>query len=147
MLGSLADALVAARQHMVCLDVNGLDARIAEQESLCQQVRELDGQLDQLQAQCATKLDRTEAQACTADKQEFAAHLQEARDRMKSAQERVKQLNERHRALLRRCRRTANALLNSYAMFAGTYADPARARGVFSESAAGNAQGYSRGRG
>jgi hypothetical protein len=134
MLGSLAEALVMARQHMICLDIDGLEARIAQQEDLCRKVRAMDRQLDHLQEQCATKICLTGTESVANGVQDFAGRLQQARQRMKSAQERVKALNESHRALLRRCRRTTNALLNSYAMFAGTYADPWRAGGTLHRS-------------
>ncbi|MGA2420784.1 MAG: flagellar export chaperone FlgN [Candidatus Acidiferrum sp.] len=136
LLGTLAESLVQVRTDIVCLDVNGLEARISQQEQLCRQVGALDGQLDKLQEQCATSL-RASALAGNAGvpggkEREMLAkqpstQLEETRERMKSAQGRVKQLNASHQELLRRCRRTTNALLNSYATFANTYADPWRA--------------------
>ncbi|MGA2812886.1 MAG: flagellar export chaperone FlgN [Candidatus Acidiferrum sp.] len=133
-LGSLAEALLMARQHMICLDIDGLEARIAQQENLCRKVRAMDRQLDQLQEQCASKVGLLGTESAAHGVQEFAGRLELGRQRMKSAQERVKALNESHRALLRRCRRTTNALLNSYAVFAGTYADPRRAGGTLNRS-------------
>ncbi len=150
MLGSLAEALAGARKDIVGLDVNGLEARIAVQENLCQQVHALDAQLDQLQQQCATRLQvtdgteihATQAESGAGDSHDFAGRLAETRERMKKAQGLVKELNETHRALLRRCRRTTQALLNSYATFAGTYADPWRA----GRALLGSPQENSRGR-
>jgi hypothetical protein len=133
MLGSLAEALTAARRDMVCLDVHGLAARIAQQENLCRQVRALDGQLDQLQRHCASQVRATSpSTSCGTpvggeETLELLRQLAQARERMKSAQDRVKALNQSHQALLRRCRRTTSSLLNSYATFAtstGTYPDP-----------------------
>ena len=124
-LGSLAEAFVTARQDLVSLDLNGLEGRIVQQEKLCQQVRELDRHLDELQAQCAAKV--RNPQNATDDHYGFAEQLLQARERMQGAQARLKALNDSHRVLLRRCRRTTSALLNSYATFAGTYPDPSRA--------------------
>ena len=122
-LGSLAEALTAARQDMVCLDVNGLEARIAQQQDLCWQVCALDIQLDELQTQCANRLAASGTPTC-GDNQELGRLLAQTRGLMKTAQGRLKALNTSHQALLHRCRRTTRALLNSYATFADTYGDP-----------------------
>ena len=136
LLGTLAESLAQVRRDIVCLDVNGLEARISQQEQLCRQVGALDGQLDKLQEQCATSL-RASAEKAGGDgdgdglrgvaSEVLAARLTETRERMKSAQGRVKQLNATHQELLRRCRRTAGALLNMYGTFEATYADPLHA--------------------
>jgi hypothetical protein len=127
-LGALADTLAAARQHIIGLDVDGLEARIAEQESLCRQLLALDRQLDHLRERCTSRARSENARAGDDhDLREFAGRLADARERMQGAQARVKALNESHRVLLRRCRRTTSALRNSYATFAGTYRDPSRA--------------------
>lgn len=136
LLGTLAESLVQARKEIVSLDVNGLEARISQQEQLCRQVGMLDGQLDKLQEQCATSL-RASAEKAEGkggghlergEREVLGARLTEARERMRSAQERVKQLNATHQELLRRCRRTAGALLNMYGAFEATYAEPMHAR-------------------
>jgi hypothetical protein len=126
LLGALAETLAASRQDIACLDVDGLQARISRQESLCQEVGTLDGQLDRLQEQCARTLHAGEAQFTGPDRAIFADELAGTQARMKRAQARVKALNQTHQALLRRCRRTAGALLNSYATFTATYVDPGR---------------------
>jgi hypothetical protein len=135
LLGTLAESLVEARKDIRCLDVTGLQAKISRQEYLCRQVGALDGQLNKLQEQYAARL-RTSAddRGVNGDvldgneRKEIAARLAETRERMKSAQGRVKRLNTTHQELLRRCRRTAGALLNLYATFEATYSEPLRAR-------------------
>lgn len=136
LLGTLAESLVQVRQDIVSLDVNGLEARISQQEQLCRQVGALDGQLDQLQERCATSLrasaEKGEGKGAghveRGEREVLAARLTETRERMRSAQGRVKQLNATHQELLRRCRRTAGALLNMYGTFEATYAEPMHAR-------------------
>jgi hypothetical protein len=54
--------------------------------------------------------------------------LAEIRAKMQATQNRVKELNATHQLLLRRCRRTAGALLNMYAKFEVTYAKPVAPR-------------------
>src|SRR5262249_19330728 len=129
LLGALATALTAARADITSLDINGLEARIADQESLCGQIRELDSRLDRVQQQCATH--STSAYATSADPD--GARYREIAARLASAQATVKRLNEEHRALLRRSRRTVSALLNSYHTFAMTYANPANPRTAVAE--------------
>jgi hypothetical protein len=144
LLGTLAESLVQVRKDIVSLDVNGLEARISEQEQLCRQVGALDGQLDKLQEQCATSLrasaesvegkgggkfaGRFGGQLERGEREVLAARLNETRERMRTAQGRVKQLNATHQELLRRCKRTAGALLNMYGTFEATYAEPMHAR-------------------
>jgi hypothetical protein len=133
LLGSIAEALTAARGDIVSLDVDGLEARISRQEILCGEVRSLDVELDRIQEHCTQQIRLPVTEEGRAIRNASALRLRETRDRLQLAQARVKQLNEAHQILLRRCRRTAGALLNSYATFATTYSDPfARsARGPF----------------
>lgn len=127
LLGGLAESFVAVRADIISLDVNGLEERIAQQEQLCRQVGALDGQLDKLQYACATSL-RAPGAKSGSEREAVATRLAETGERMKSAQGRVKQLNATHQELLRRCRRTTGALLNLYATFEATYAEPYHAR-------------------
>lgn len=127
LLGTLAESFVEVRADIICLDVSGLEARIAQQEQLCRQVGALDRQLDKLQEQCVTSL-RTSTGRSGSEREVVAARLVETGERMKSAQGRVKQLNATHQELLRRCRRTTGALLNLYSTFEATYSEPNRAR-------------------
>lgn len=124
LLGSLAGALTAASTHIVSLDINGLEARIAEQEKLCAEIRALDTHLDRVQRQCATHAVPPAPDASPAD----ALRCREVLTRLTVAQTNVQLLNHRHRALLRRSRRTVSALLNSYHSFAMTYGNPSDTR-------------------
>jgi hypothetical protein len=140
LLEALAETLAAARRDMVCLDVDGLEARIVQQESLCVAVGALDVQLDHLQRQCATQVRECGAYHAQAgqDRAALAARLADTQLRMKTTQRKVQRLNQAHRMLLQRCRRTAGALLNSYATFTATYADPFRSGETTGGSRAGS---------
>jgi hypothetical protein len=124
LLGSLAAALIAARADAVCFDLDGLEHRIADQESLCGEIRSLDADIDQVQCRCAVRLGVS--QASTQVVSNGDKRMQETLDRLRAAQASVKKLNDAHQHLLVRSRRTAGALLNSYRTFSMTYSDPAR---------------------
>jgi hypothetical protein len=124
LLGSLATALTAARTDIVSLDINGLQARIAEQERLCAEIQTLDSQLDRIQRQCATHIGAGPSSAVGFAPNGDSSRCRETLDRLNRVQANVKRLNDEHQALLRRSRRTVSALLNSYHSFAMTYANP-----------------------
>ena len=134
LLETLAKSLVDAWRDVVALDVNGLEARIAQQERLCDRVGALDGQLSGFAKQCLGLL-QSEVQAegtnqlqSQIENADTRARLADIRAKMQATQNRVKELNATHQLLLRRCRRTAGALLNMYAKFEVTYAEPAAQR-------------------
>jgi predicted nucleic acid-binding Zn-ribbon protein len=130
LLETLAKSLVEARQDVVGLDVNGLEARIVQQERLCEQVSALDGQLSGFAQQCMSTLPSEDANQLQGKMENAGARtrLAEIRAKMQAIQNRVKELNATHQLLLRRCRRTAGALLNMYAKFEVTYAKPPEQR-------------------
>jgi hypothetical protein len=130
LLETLAKSLVDARQDVVGLDVNGLEARIAQQERLCEQVGALDGQLNGFAKQCLSTLPSEGAHQLQGKMENVGIRkrLAEIHAKMQATQNRVKELNATHQLLLRRCRRTAGALLNVYAKFEVTYAKPAAPR-------------------
>jgi len=123
LLSSLAAALTAARTDIVSLDVSGLEARLADQEKLCTEIRALDTHIDRIQRQCTTHAIPPASQSSP-----DALRCREILARLAATQAAVQQLNQQHRALLRRSRRTVHALLNSYHSFAMTYANPADPR-------------------
>ena len=128
LLGALATALTAARTDIVSLDITALESRIAEQDRLCTEIRSLDVQLDRVQSQCATHFSPPSMRgsvivAGLAADSDFARR-RETLARLARVQANVKKLNNEHQALVRRSRRTVNALLNSYASFAMTYSNP-----------------------
>ena len=125
LLGQLAESITAASTNLVSFDVGSLESRIAEQEKLCADVRALDSHIDRVQRQCKVHL-APSAAGIAADPE--TRRLQETGARLSKIQSTVRQLNDTHQMLLRRSRRTASALLNSYQSFAGTYGDPAVAR-------------------
>lgn len=133
LLGSLAAALSAARTDIVSLDINGLEARIAEQEKLCTQIRLLDTQLDRVQRQCSSHIGGVSGKVFGSAQDSEITRRRETLNRLACVQASVKRLNEEHQALLRRSRRTVSALLNSYHSFALTYSDPSRVRSFVGE--------------
>jgi len=141
LLGSLTTALAAARTDIVSLDINGLEARIAEQERLCAEIRSLDTQLDRVQRQCAAHIHVQPAALVpsqppptigSASHSDFI-RCRETLDRLNRVQATVKLLNAEHQALLRRSRRTVSALLHSYHSFSLTYSNPADNRASAAE--------------
>jgi uncharacterized protein (DUF3084 family) len=108
---------LAVRASMVAFDLDELESRIAQQQSLCQEIRRLDEQARHLQHQCAAR-HRSGHAGLTATK---SSELEVALFRLYQAQSSVKQLNTTHQALLKRSRRTVAALLNSLQAFEGNY--------------------------
>ena len=126
LLNSLAEALSGASASAVAFDIDGLESRIAQQESLCDEIRSLDAGLDRMQNRCARQASLGAASVSIPASAAAANELQRAASRLREAQARVKVLNESHQALLRRSRRTVNALLRSYHTFAmDVYSNPA----------------------
>ena len=124
LLNSLASALTSARTDIVSLDINGLEARIAQQDNLCAQIRNLDLQLDRVQSQCNTHLAAPASHLLNPSINPDSIRCRETIHRLARVQATVMQLNDEHQALLRRSRRTVSALLNSYHSFAMTYTNP-----------------------
>lgn len=128
LLGSLAASLTAASVSLVSFDVDTLEERITEQEKLCASIGSLDTEIDAVQRRCQSQLVSGAPQEGSAAFDSSSYRLRETILRLNQAQSAVKQLNDAHQILLRRSRRTANALLNSYHSFAATYANPAAAQ-------------------
>jgi hypothetical protein len=135
LLGSLSDALLAARADVVSLDLDGLESRIADQQHLCDEIRSLDADIDHVQHQCAAHLGVGLDKSAPDTPNHDNRGLPETLDRLQKAQLRVQQLNDAHQILLRRSRRTVGALLNSYHSFALTYSDPSSVRAPAGERA------------
>lgn len=128
LLGSLAGSLAAARTGIVALDIDGLEQRIREQESLCVSIQTLDAQIDRIQRDCAAQMRLTAASDAVAPAEDGSVRLRETLARLSQVQSIVKKLNIEHQLLLRRSRRTVCALLNSYHSFALTYGEPGAPR-------------------
>lgn len=133
LLGSLAEALVAARTDIVSLDIDGLESRIKQQERLCMEIRALDPQLDRVQRQCATHLGVASKISVNSKENSDTNAVSATLQRLHEMQASVKKLNDSHQILLRRSRRTVVSLLNSYHSFAMTYSDPATPRATVRE--------------
>lgn len=135
LLASLSYALLAARSDVVSFNLDGLEARTADQERLCVEIRSLDTSIDQLQVHCAAHLGVSSGNPAAHTPNQDNLRLRETLHRLHAVQVLVKQLNEAHQILLRRSRRTVGALLNSYHSFALTYADPSSVRAPAGERA------------
>jgi hypothetical protein len=121
LLDSLASALLASRSAMAACDINGLEARIAQQQTVCAEIQSLDEQIKRLQYQSVAHLRLGGPEESVDGSPKLAVTLR----RLHQAQEVVKQLNNAHQALVARSRRTVNALLNSLHSFEGNYRDAA----------------------
>jgi flagellar biosynthesis/type III secretory pathway chaperone len=114
LLGDLARALEASTGALVQMDIERIGRTVGDQERLCGEIRSLDRGIDALQRKCAAGLDtRGEGGA-----------LEALLERVAKAQAEVRQLNERHAALVRRSRRTLDAMMNFLRSAAPTYANP-----------------------
>lgn len=116
LLGDLAGALRASTEALVQLDLDTIHRKVGEQERLCHQIRSLDRRLDDLQRKCSVGL------APCGDSSALLA-------RMAQAQAEVRTLNRKHAALVRRSRRTLEAMMNFLRSTSPTYADPGLVHG------------------
>jgi hypothetical protein len=121
LFNSLSASLLAARSAMAAVDIDSLEARIAQQREICANIENLDEQLERLQYQCAAHLRMHGGE----DPLGNAEELEDVLHRLHSAQARVKELNTAHQAFLTRSRRTVTALLNSLHTFEETYKNAA----------------------
>lgn len=125
LLGSLAEALSAASASATAFDIDGLEARIAEQERLCGEIRTLDSRLDRMQQLCSEQARLRATSSSLGSASQAEAQLREAAERLQAVQRKVGQLNDAHQALMKRSRRTVGALLHSYRTFVmETYSRP-----------------------
>ena len=120
LLGELAVALRASTEALVRLDLDTIHQKVGEQERLCREIQSLDRSLDDLQRKCGAGLG--------ADA--WPAPLGELLGRVADAQAEVRALNRRHAALLRRSRRTLEAMMNFVRSASPTYSDPRLASGA-----------------
>jgi hypothetical protein len=116
LLGELAAALRASTDALVQLDLDAIHRRVGEQERLCVEIQTLDRGLDELRGKYRGAIG-------------LEADPPPALARMAAAQAEVRALNRRHAALVRRSRRTLEAMMNFLRSTAPTYADPGLAGG------------------
>jgi flagellar biosynthesis/type III secretory pathway chaperone len=114
LLAELAAALRASTDALVRLDIETIHQSVGNQERLCGEIRSLDRGLDALERRWAAEL---------AGRRE-GGEMDALFERVASARAEVRQLNQRHAALVRRSRRTLDAMLNFLRSAAPTYADP-----------------------
>ncbi|MDE3137268.1 MAG: flagellar export chaperone FlgN [Acidobacteriota bacterium] len=114
LLVELAAALRSSTDALVRLDIEMIHQSVGNQERLCGEIRSLDRGLDTLQRKWAAGI------AAHGEGGEIDALI----ERVANAQAEVRQLNQRHAALVRRSRRTLEAMLNFLRSAAPTYTDP-----------------------
>jgi len=117
LLQSLSGALQAARAAVVSCDIAGFEARIAQQETLCQEIIKLDPGMLLVRQKCAVEMSLPGPR----ESREWDEKLRSALERSRVAGESVKRENECHQAVVRRSKRTVTALLNSFQTFEGNY--------------------------
>jgi hypothetical protein len=116
LLGELAGELRASTEALVQLDLDTIHRKVGEQERLCHEIQSLDRGLDDLQRKCGAGL------APGSDSSALLA-------RMAETQAQVRALNRKHAALVRRSRRTLEAMMNFLRSTSPTYADPGLTHG------------------
>ncbi len=114
LLGELVAALRASTDALVRMDIETIHQSVGNQERLCGEIRSLDRVLDALQRKWAAGM------AARGE----SGRIDRLLERVAEAQAEVRQLNQRHAALVRRSRRTLDAMLNFLRSTAPTYADP-----------------------
>jgi hypothetical protein len=128
LLRELAQQLVVCRKDFMAMDLEGMHARIAEQEVLCRQIQSLHPAIEVLQRTCALHLDVMQLDdSRNAEDASSAQRLRGVMRDLANAQAEVSRLNRIHAAYLRRSGRTVQMLMNLLANYAFTYARPAGA--------------------
>lgn len=121
LLAKLAGELQTSNEALVRLDLEEMHRQVGRQEGLCREIQSLDRGLDELQRKCGAGIGSDGA----TDGESLA--LKQMLRRVAEAQGGVRALNRKHAALLRRSRKTLNAMLNFVRSTSPTYSDPRRA--------------------
>jgi hypothetical protein len=132
LLDTLSSTLTAARADFIALDLDSIHSRLSEQETLCVQIRTLDGDISRAQLRYAklAGLPARQNEICWpasgADSDDAVTKkIQSTMVRLATAQEQLKRVNDTHQCMLRRSRRNVQALLNLFQSYAPEY--PVRA--------------------
>ncbi|MBZ5642908.1 MAG: hypothetical protein LAO19_09135 [Acidobacteriia bacterium] len=135
LLQKLAQQFLDCRKDFISMDLDGMYARIAEQEELCRRIQGLDPAISTLQQTCMKQLglERPE-EAGGAENAAWAGRLRQVMKELGEAQTEIGRLNQIHAAYLRRSRRTIHVLMNSLGLNAVTYA-PGMGPGVIAAQA------------
>lgn len=120
LLDKLAGELQTSNEALVRLDLEEMHRQVDRQEGLCREIQSLDRSLDELQKKCGAEIRPDGA----SDDERLA--LNQMLGRVAEAQAGVRVLNRKHAALLRRSRRTLDAMLNFVRSTSPTYSDPRR---------------------
>jgi len=113
MMNAIADSVVLAGTAISACDIDGLEERIRNQESLCSKIKDLDARLESLQSRQQTRDQQSKTFWLSVVPAENDS-LRIAMGRLREAHIRVKTLNAVHTELLRRSRRTVRALAQAY---------------------------------
>lgn len=125
----LAADLDESRSAYVTLDLRQMHQHTSRQETLCTEVRLLDGELQRMKeklrtlaiaGELPTTLSELEAQLDPASARQLHLLL----GGLKAIQADVRRLSRVHSELLRRSRRSVNVLMNFLAHYSGTYPAP-----------------------
>jgi hypothetical protein len=113
------------------MDLDGMYARIAEQEDLCRGIQALQPAIDSLQQTCVKQLGLGQPDhGSTPENAAWAGRLRGVMQQLGEAQSEIGRLNQIHAAYLRRSRRTIHVLMNSLGMCAVTYTPGMEPAGV-----------------
>jgi hypothetical protein len=124
-MSEIADSLSRAGAAIASCDIDSLEARIVDQETLCMRIRGLDVQLEAMQTRQSQRDQTIQLPSFGSPSENERKNLRDTMGRLKEVHERVKLLNGTHADLLRRSRRTVRALAHAYqAVSNGIYSDP-----------------------
>ena len=117
------------------MDLDGMYARIAEQEELCRRIQGLDPAISLLQQTCMRHLGlESPEESNSPENAAWAGRLRQVMKELSEAQTEIGRLNQIHAAYLRRSRRTIHVLMNSLGLNAVTYAPGTGSGGVVAQA-------------
>ena len=129
-LRMLATGLQESRAAITEMDLESINSHIAHQESLCTEIRFLDGELEALKRQLSSEFQQDLDLTNLTTLQGLLDPASERRMRglvsgLATIQADVRRLNRVQAELLRRSRRSINVLINFMSNYMGTYQPPA----------------------
>jgi hypothetical protein len=126
-MNEMAESLSLAGAAIVGFDIDSLEERIRNQESLCARILALDARLESLHFRQSVAATQSKSLSFRATGAEEDQSLSLALARLEEAHRRVKALNATHAELLYRSRRTVQALAHAYqSVSVETYSNPAK---------------------
>src|SRR5258708_36858351 len=107
LLRMLAQQFLDCRKDFISMDLDGMYARIAEQEDLCRQIQALHPAIDRLQRTCVKHLGLEQPdQGNALENAAWAGRLRRVMQGLGEAQTEIGRLNQIHACYLRRSRQT-----------------------------------------